>query len=258
MRWIKSQLNRKKMFYHKHDSINLKALHLKVVIFPKSVVVAVLPSKVLIKGRPHLKLQFRNKSKKRRQKLLVARFSLSSTNWMNKNFKESATWLFNHLQKKFKTKSQLKSQHQLKMKKLRIWSLSSRVNLRSHTKLSFQVCRDNCRRRKRPEKNLSPNFQHWDKCRKRLQINWKHKKKSVTIENALFMRIKDWMNLLKRQQSAFLQAQWLNEKYSRGLSVDTALTIKHLSLIDCAVMSANTYEGSLLYEISRPNHSETS
>jgi hypothetical protein len=120
MRWIKSQLNRKKMFYHKHDSINLKALHLKVVIFPKSVVVAVLPSKVLIKGRPHLKLQFRNKSKKRRQKLLVARFSLSSTNWMSKNFKESATLLFNHLQKKFKTKSQLKSQHQLKMKKLRI------------------------------------------------------------------------------------------------------------------------------------------
>ena len=153
MRWIKSQLNRKKMFYHKHDSINLKALHLKVVIFPKSVVVAVLPSKVLIKGRPHLKLQFRNKSKKRRQKLLVARFSLSSTNWMNKNFKESATLLFNHLQKKFKTKSQLKSQHQLKMKKLRIWSLSSRVNLLSHTKLWFQVCRDNCRRRKRPEKN---------------------------------------------------------------------------------------------------------
>ena len=153
MRWIKSQLNRKKMFYHKHDSINLKALHLKVVIFPKSVVVAVLPSKVLIKGRPHLKLQFRNKSKKRRQKLLVARFSLSSTNWMSKNFKESATLLFNHLQKKFKTKSQLKSQHQLKMKKLRIWSLSSRVNLLSHTKLSFQVCRDNCRRRKRPEKN---------------------------------------------------------------------------------------------------------
>ena len=153
MRWIKSQLNRKKMFYHKHDSINLKALHLKEVIFPKSVVVAVLPSKVLIKGRPHLKLQFRNQSKKRRQKLLVARFSLSSTNWMSKNFKESATLLFNHLQKKFKTKSQLKSQHQLKMKKLRIWSLSSRVNLLSHTKLSFQVCRDNCRRRKRPEKN---------------------------------------------------------------------------------------------------------
>ena len=159
MRWIKSQLNRKKMFYHKHDSINLKALHLKVVIFPKSVVVAVLPSKVLIKGRPHLKLQFRNKSKKRRQKLLVARFSLSSTNWMSKNFKESATLLQKQtkvnkfIKKKFKTKSQLKSQHQLKMKKLRIWSLSSRVNLLSHTKLSFQVCRDNCRRRKRPEKN---------------------------------------------------------------------------------------------------------
>jgi len=53
------------MFYHRHDSINLKALHLKVLIFPKSVVVAVLPSKVFIKGRPHLKLQLRNKSNQR-------------------------------------------------------------------------------------------------------------------------------------------------------------------------------------------------